>query len=297
MSMIILCLWGALSNWILIKYWARETLYLIMKAAPRLPSSGEAAVCSTEWVLCIRRDGRECVVTVHGSVSTVLVGDNWCKVPAEGETFLFFPIFSLNLCQDPSFGLITLSFNLPWRCFHLISPCDFSMRLLTWQQRNTGRVPDFPFAAWHPCHPWLPSPSTPSPCTRENPRCFQVRSSPSMGFTNASTSPPSLCWVVLSNESLSDIIVAAAAQGNVCQFSPSHSIYGAGDKTNVTFISFCIKNLNAKLHWYDDGRRKPLLLLCDRSDVLRSEQFGSCRQNYSGFLKKEDSNIITQLVF
>lgn len=55
MSTIILCLRGALSNWILIKYWVSETLYLIMKAAPLLPFSGEPAVCSTEWALWIRR--------------------------------------------------------------------------------------------------------------------------------------------------------------------------------------------------------------------------------------------------
>lgn len=51
MSTTILCLWGALSNWILIKYWEREMLYLIMKAAPLLLSSGEPAVCSTQCVL------------------------------------------------------------------------------------------------------------------------------------------------------------------------------------------------------------------------------------------------------
>lgn len=41
MSRIILCLWGAWSNWILIKYWERETLYLIMQAVPLVFLSGE----------------------------------------------------------------------------------------------------------------------------------------------------------------------------------------------------------------------------------------------------------------
>lgn len=41
MSRIILCLWGAWSNWILIKYWAKETLYLIMQAVPLDFLSGE----------------------------------------------------------------------------------------------------------------------------------------------------------------------------------------------------------------------------------------------------------------
>lgn len=40
MSRIILCLWGVWSNWILIKYWARETLYLIMQAVPLVCLSG-----------------------------------------------------------------------------------------------------------------------------------------------------------------------------------------------------------------------------------------------------------------
>lgn len=40
MSRIILCLWGAWSNWILIKYWVRET-YLIMQAVPLVFLSGE----------------------------------------------------------------------------------------------------------------------------------------------------------------------------------------------------------------------------------------------------------------
>lgn len=95
MSRIILCLWGALSNWILIKYWVRETLYLIMKAAPLLPSSGEPAVCSTEWALWIREGCRECVYTEHKSMSRVLV--NWCKVPVEGETCIQLSYLTLYL--------------------------------------------------------------------------------------------------------------------------------------------------------------------------------------------------------
>lgn len=97
MSTIILCLWGVLSNWILIKYWVRETSYLIMKAAPLLPSSGEPAVCSTEWALWIRDGCRECLYTVHKSMSTVLVGVNWCKVPVEGETCIQMPCLTLYL--------------------------------------------------------------------------------------------------------------------------------------------------------------------------------------------------------
>lgn len=95
MSRIILCLWGALSNWILIKYWVRETLYLIIKAAPLLPSSGEPAVCSTEWALWIREGCRECVYTEHKSMSRVLV--NWCKVPVEGETCIQLSYLTLYL--------------------------------------------------------------------------------------------------------------------------------------------------------------------------------------------------------